>query len=275
MSDFRMILAAACCATVLAVPAAHAADASDWSEDTRSAVRLIAGTNNYGQVLRAGLEIKLTPGWKTYWRYPGDSGVPPKFDFAGSENVATARVFYPAPALHSDDTGQTLVYEKGVVFPLRVVPKEPGKPVRLRVKIDYAVCEKLCVPAEGRADLPLGPGASGEDAKLKAAEARVPSPATAAEAGLVLRRIAGGTKPQVTVDVAAPGDAPVQVFVEGPTADWALPIPKPVQGAPAGHRQFTFELDGLPPGIDPKSRFDLRVTVLKGTRAQEVVAHLD
>ena len=59
------------------------------------------------QRLRAGIEIKLQPGWHTYWRYPGDSGVPPRFDFSGSDNVASVKVLYPAPHLFTDETGNT------------------------------------------------------------------------------------------------------------------------------------------------------------------------
>jgi hypothetical protein len=63
--------------------------------------------------------------------------------------------------------------------------------------------------------------------------------------------------------------------VEGPTSEWALPIPKPAQGAPVGHRHFGFELDGLPPGVDPKGHFELTFTVVEGDRAIEVKTHLD
>src|SRR5215831_11014656 len=66
---------------------AWAADASPWDGDTRAGLRLVAGTRPNDASARAGIEIKLAPGWKTYWRYPGDSGVPPRFDFAGSQNV--------------------------------------------------------------------------------------------------------------------------------------------------------------------------------------------
>ena len=65
------------------------------------------------------------------------------------------------------------------------------------------------------------------------------------------------------------------LFVEGPTPEWALPIPKPAQGAPAGRRHFGFELDGLPPGVDPKGPFELTFTVVEGDRAIEVKTHLD
>src|SRR5271169_3891811 len=117
---------------------ARAADASAsaWAEDSRSGVRLIAGANKNGEApLRAGIEIKLQPGWKTYWRYPGDSGVPPRFDFSGSENLKSAKVSYPAPHLFSDDSGNSLGYKDEVIFPVTVEPAQPGKPVTLRLKL--------------------------------------------------------------------------------------------------------------------------------------------
>ncbi|MGA8888618.1 MAG: protein-disulfide reductase DsbD domain-containing protein [Pseudolabrys sp.] len=253
-----------------------AAGESPWSEDVRSAIRLVSGANNNGDAhLRAGIEIKMQPGWKTYWRYPGDSGVPPHFDFSGSENLKTATVLYPAPHLFTDETGQSLGYKDRIIFPLVISPQQPGKPVRLRLKADYAVCEKLCVPAEGRAELTLTPGDSSQDSALAAAEARVPKQVTAAQLGLTVRRTNDGTKPLVAVDLGAPAGNPIDLFVEGPTPQWALPIPKRSQTAPAGRAQFSFELDGLPPGVDPKGQVDLTFTVVTGERAVEVKTHLD
>ena len=263
---------------IVAIPATsgHAAEESPWSEDIRSAARIIAGTNRNGDAqLRAGIEIKMQPGWKTYWRYPGDSGVPPQFDFSNSENLKSATVLYPAPYLFKDETGQTIGYKEKVVFPVVVSPQQPGKPVRLRLKVDYAVCEKLCVPAEGRAELMLGSGNSAHNSELSAAEGRVPEQVTASQAGLTARRINTGTKPLVAVDLPAPAGQTVDLFVEGPTPRWALPIPKPVKPAPAGRAQFSFELDGSPPGTDPKGQVDLTFTVVTGDRAVEVRSRLD
>jgi DsbC/DsbD-like thiol-disulfide interchange protein len=269
------IIAACGILTILAAPA-RAADASPWIEENHAAFRLIAGANKQdAATLRAGVEIKMEPGWKTYWRYPGDSGVPPRFDFSRSENLASAKVLYPAPHHYSDEAGNALGYKNGVVFPLRLTPKQPGKPVKLHVKLDYAICEKLCVPAQGSAELTLGAGASAQDAALSAAEARVPTPVTAEQAGLTVHRVNNAAKPLVMVDLKAPAGKPVELFVEGPTAEWALPIPKPAPGAAPGHRQFGFELDGLPPGVDPKGHFDLTFTVVEGTRAREIKSRLD
>src|ERR1700741_106652 len=122
MNDIHRSLRAAliaCGIAAILATAARAADESAWSEDTRSAARLISGTNkNRDANLRAGVEIKMQPGWKTYWRYPGDSGVPPHFDFSGSENLKTATVLYPAPHLFTDETGQSLGYKENANFPL-------------------------------------------------------------------------------------------------------------------------------------------------------------
>lgn len=266
----------ACGIAVVSGATVCAAGESPWSEDVRSAVRLVSGANNNGDAnLRAGIEIKMQPGWKTYWRYPGDSGVPPHFDFSGSENLKTATVLYPAPHLFTDETGQSLGYKDRIIFPLVISPQQPGKPVRLRLKADYAVCEKLCVPAEGRAELTITPGDSSRDSALAAAEARVPKQVTAAQLGLTVRRTNNGTKPLVAVDLGAPAGNPIDLFVEGPTPQWALPIPKRSQTAPAGRAQFSFELDGLPPGVDPKGQVDLTFTVVTGERAVEVKTHLD
>jgi DsbC/DsbD-like thiol-disulfide interchange protein len=278
MNDIHKSLCAAltaCGITALSAATACAADESPWSEDVRSAVRLIAGTNkNSDAPLRAGIEIKMQPGWKTYWRFPGDSGVPPQFDFSGSENLKIATVLFPAPHLFTDETGQSLGYKEKVILPLVVSPQQPGKPVRLRLKIDYAVCEKLCVPAEGRAEIAVGPGNSTHNSELTAAEAEVPKRVTAAQAGLTARRV-NGSKPVVAVDLAAPAGQSVNLFVEGPTPQWALPIPKPAKATQAGRAQFRFELDGLPPGADPAGQFDLTFTVVTGERAVEVKTHLD
>jgi DsbC/DsbD-like thiol-disulfide interchange protein len=253
----------------------YAADVSAWSPDSKSEMRLIAGDNKAGDRMRAGIELKLQPGWHTYWRYPGDSGVPPRFDFAGSDNLKAAKVHYPAPHLFTDETGNSIGYTDAVIFPISVTPREPGKPVTLRLKIDYAVCDKLCIPAEGKAELSLTPGQGAQDSRLKAAEALVPKEVSAAAAGLTLKRVNAAAKPLIAVDLKAPTGKPVTLFVEGPTPEWALPIPKPAQGAPAGHQQFGFELDGLPPGVSPKGQFDLTFTIVEGDRAYEVTTHLD
>src|SRR5215813_15366642 len=126
---------------------AHAEDASPWARDMHSAVRLIAAGASHDKgrpVVRAGIEIRLDPGWKTYWRYPGDSGVPPTLDFAGSENVKAVSALWPAPERFADGAGgYSIGYHGDVVLPLQIIPNDTSKPPMLHVKLGYAVCGKL------------------------------------------------------------------------------------------------------------------------------------
>lgn len=265
-------------AALLAAGAApsRAADASPWVSDLHSSLRLIAGGKDGDDALRAGIEIKVAPGWHTYWRYPGDSGVPPRFTFPGSDNVGAVKVSYPAPHTITDETGTTIGYNDNVVFPLRVVPRQKGKPVTLRLHVDYAVCEKMCVPVEAKTELTLPGGNAETAAALVSAQARVPKPVSAAEAGLTARLVNDKTpKPLVFVDLVAPTGEKVQIFVEGPSPEWALPVPKPAPGAPPGHQHFGFELDGIPPGVDPKGPYELTFTIVRGTQPIEVKTRLD
>src|ERR1700742_4884665 len=132
---------------------AQAQDASPWLRDSHSAVRLLAGSRS-GSVLLGGIAFQLQPGWKTYWRTPGDSGVPPRFDFSASDNIDKVTVLWPAPKKFPDGAGGTSFgYQRDVPPPLRIIKKKPDKPVTLRAEINYAVCEKLCVPVEAKTEV--------------------------------------------------------------------------------------------------------------------------
>ena len=147
---------------LLCVPGmARAQDTSAWDAEPHAAARLIAGAAQKSADvawLRAGIEIRLDSGWKTYWRYPGDSGVPPTLDFAGSENVKSVTVLWPAPVRFADGAGgQSIGYHGDVVLPLRILANDATKPAALHLKLSYAVCGNLCVPVE--AELELVPSA--------------------------------------------------------------------------------------------------------------------
>src|SRR5436190_17841053 len=153
---------------------ARAQDASPWQRDGHSAVRLLAGSRS-GAVLLGGIAFQLQPGWKTYWRTPGDSGVPPRFDFSKSENVEAVTVLWPAPVKFDDGAGgHSLGYRNQIVLPLRIVAKNADKPVTLRADVNYAVCENLCTPVEAHAELAFASVASTEDSALFAALDSVP-----------------------------------------------------------------------------------------------------
>jgi DsbC/DsbD-like thiol-disulfide interchange protein len=266
-----IIVAANLVVTVAVSRPVVAADASAWDGDQRAAVRLIAGAQ-HGAVRRAGIEIRLAPGWKTYWRYPGDSGIPPRFDFSQSKNVKSVTVRYPAPHRLTDESGTSIGYKGGVVFPLDIVPQNAAQPVMLAVKADYAVCEKICIPAEGKAELSVTGKPGAQDGWLKQHDDLVPVAAKIGAAEPLAVRAVKREDKRILVDVAAPGA--IELFAEGPAADWALPVPAPIEGAPAGQQRFAFELDGLPPNTKPDGAL-LTLTAVSGGQAIEVPYRLD
>ena len=149
----------------------------------------------------AGIDISMAAGSHTYWKQPGDAGVPPVFSFNGSENVAKADVLFPAPSRISADGLESFGYENHVVFPIRVKPANAGKPAVLHVDVAYAVCNKICIPAHGDAMLKLDPQGGGADATLvDSALMKVPHSVSPAEkADLAIAPDKGATKPTWTL----------------------------------------------------------------------------
>src|SRR5215468_6040560 len=255
--------------------AARAEDASPWQKESHSAVRLLAGSRS-GAVLLGGIAFQLQPGWKTYWRTPGDSGVPPRFDFSKSDNVEAVTVLWPAPTKFDDGAGgYSLGYHDQVVLPLRIVAKNADKPVTLRADINYAVCEKLCIPVEANVQLAFNSVASTEDSALFAALDTVPKPANDGDPNpLTIRDVKREGKSTVLVDVVTPDARDINLFVEGPTPDWGLPVPKPVEHSPPGVKRFAFQLDGVPPGVNPDGAA-LKFTLVGHDRAYEFNINLN
>jgi DsbC/DsbD-like thiol-disulfide interchange protein len=252
---------------------------SPWSKATHSEIRMIAGGPVAGSrgMHRAGITIRMNEGFKTYWRHPGDSGVPPVFNFEGSENLKSAEVRFPAPLRFADGAGGFSFGYDGpeLVLPIEVLAADPAKPVHLKLRIDYAVCEKLCVPASGKADLVLNERTpTGAHSKLLLAEQRVPA----------LKRMGEGTEMKVLalrkteqpehflVDVKAPRGSTPDLIIEG-ESPWFLET-----------RQFTAQTDGtgtfLVAVIERSKALDctgadLALTLISDKNAIEVRTRLD
>src|SRR6202042_3405444 len=164
---------AAALSFVLAGAPAFAGDSfsTDWAHAAKSQARLIAGGGDL-----AGFEIALNPGAITYWRDPGDAGLPPTLDFSASDNVVSVEPEFPAPKrIKEADGGEAFGYDGSVVIPLRVKPRDPMKPATLKLSADFAVCEKVCLPAKAHLELklPSAPGSPHAGA-IDAAVASVP-----------------------------------------------------------------------------------------------------
>jgi DsbC/DsbD-like thiol-disulfide interchange protein len=279
LSPARDLACRALLAAAVLFPAGATALESSWADSKNAKVRLLAGgrDKNVSNSLRAGIEIRLTRGWHTYWRYAGDAGIPPQFDWSGSDNLEKAELLWPAPArIPVEDGIESIGYKDGVVFPLRLHAKDASKPIALRLKLDFGVCEKICIPASAKLALDIPPSSGKSLPALDAAETRVPVKAQLGAAG-TLRVLKGtlerGHTPRVLVEVAVPLGKSFDLFAEGPDEAWALPLPKRID-VMDGRARFAVPVDGAPAGGSPTPS-TLRLTLVAGDEAIEVILPLD
>jgi DsbC/DsbD-like thiol-disulfide interchange protein len=132
---------------------------------------LVSG-GRVGGLWQAGVLVELEADWKTYWRVPGDAGIPPQFDWTGSTNVGSVEVSYPVPTRFNDASGEAIGYHDQVLFPVSIKPVDASKPVQLKLKMFFAVCQTVCIPA--MANLETALKSDNSNAQISAALQRVP-----------------------------------------------------------------------------------------------------
>lgn len=228
-----------------------------WVKGLNVETRLIAGHRPLPDGTlqpTAGVEMRLADGWKTYWRQPGDAGgLPPSFDWSGSENMGAARVLFPAPERLADPSGETIGYKRAVVLPVEITPKDPARPVVLRLSIEFGVCREICVPAEARLAATIEPSTLPQlPPPLASALARVPRDAAMRRPGDPQLKSAkanlAGARPTLTFDIA--GDAAAaDLFVEAPDGIM-LPMARRIAAPEAGVIRYEI---AVPPGDDLKA----------------------
>jgi DsbC/DsbD-like thiol-disulfide interchange protein len=114
--------------------------ASGWVDAEGAAMRVITAPADASGTVRGIVEITLEPGWKTYWRDPGDGGIPPSLTEASSG--APVPLAFPVPERISESGMQFLGYHAGVAFPFSLQDPQPG----MRLEAFVGVCRDICVP---------------------------------------------------------------------------------------------------------------------------------
>ncbi len=213
----------------------------------------------------AGLTIRLATGWKTYWRVPGEAGIPPVFNWSGSSNVAAVGVHFPVPTVFEQGGVRGIGYDGQVTFPLKVRTRDASAPVRLRGEIDIGVCEEVCVlvTLQVRADLPVH---GVLDHALAAILEDRPESGGRLNCEFVpivdgLRLVARTTLPHM-------GSEETVVVETGDPQVW---VSSPILQRDGEQLQAVVEM--VPPSARPFSlaRADVRMTVLSDGRAIEMV----
>ncbi len=147
--------------------------------------RFLEGWREESGAVVAAIRVDLTPGWHTYWRVPGETGIPPQFDWSASENLAALSYEWPRPHIFEQDGMRYFGYEGALTLPVRLVPQDPSEPIVARVDLFLGVCKDICLPGNAEIASTLPSGAASDEAEA-IRDALHDRALTAAEAGVSL-----------------------------------------------------------------------------------------
>ncbi|MDB0003407.1 protein-disulfide reductase DsbD family protein [Alphaproteobacteria bacterium] len=132
---------------------------SDWSVSETSKLRLISPfSQNDTKNLLIGLEYEMEPGWKTYWKSPGDGGFAQSLSWENSTNVKNVNILWPTP-IQFEILGLTsLGYQNNVIFPLEIELEDELKNTFLNLHVNFLICKEVCIPGDATLFLEIPSG---------------------------------------------------------------------------------------------------------------------
>jgi len=218
----------------------------------------------------AAVKLTLEDGWKTYWRAPGDTGIPPHFDWSGSANLRGIGIQWPAPSVFREPGLTTIGYKNELILPITVAPRENGKPVKLNAILDIGVCSDVCVPQRLQIDVVLDSTASRPTPAIAAALAQ--RPFSASEAGVhsatcTLRPTDRGFEIRTQVTVPSAGGRELVVIEAGQPDIWVSETDTTRSGRVITSIADMEHTGGGTFGID---RSAVRITVLGSKHAVDI-----
>lgn len=229
---------------------------------------LDGGTTRNGTVMGA-LRVTLSDGWKTYWRTPGDAGIPPQFSWKGSQNVADVKITWPAPEVFLTSGYRTLGYHDQMVLPVEITPKSQGKPVRLQGRMGIGICREVCVPSELSFDHTLDSSAKRNPAIVAALASR---PFSAREGGVTaatcsLAPTQYGMKVTARITMPSAGGSEIAVIEPGSPYLQAGDTEARREGRDLVAETEFFSVDD---GLISIDRSAVRITVLGNSHAVDI-----
>ncbi|WP_333711940.1 protein-disulfide reductase DsbD domain-containing protein [Yoonia sp.] len=159
------------------------------SYDDLAKIELLPGWRTETGDHIAALRITLQPGWVTYWRAPGDAGIPPQITFRGDPTITSITPRWPTPAVFGEDGMLSIGYHDGVTVPLEVALADNAGAVAVAGEITIGVCEEICIPVTMDFNALL-PETGSPHAAIAASLAQQPITAAAADVGAVTCAIA-------------------------------------------------------------------------------------
>ena len=218
-----------------------------------------------GKVHVSGLTIRMAPGWHTYWRSPGDAGIPPSFNWSGSSNLGNVRVHFPVPEVIETEGLRSIGYTDQVTFPLVIEPRDATKPVSLKGEIEIGVCEDICVPVTFAvsATLPVG----GSHSRTLAVALK-DAPERGGRMSCEISPIADGLRVTAMANVPRIAGSEFVVIETGNAAVWVSPAVLQRKG-----KRLRADVEMVAPSAKPfaLARSEVRMTVLGDGRAVEMI----
>ncbi len=239
-----------------------------------ASVRLIPGWTETDGARMAAIEIRLAPGWYTYWRVPGANGVPPQFDWSSSVNLAAVAYHWPRPQVFDSYGVTTIGYKNALVLPVRLAPASPDAPMDIALDLFFGVCLDICIPSEARITARLEPEAASEGGAL-IATALAARPLAAAEAGVTAARCTlepqdSGYVLTAEITLAAPAAEGVTTVIEAADRPdlWIGAAETRTRGRTV---EAAARLDAMGDGGLALDRSALRLTLLDPDRAIDIL----
>ena len=218
----------------------------------------------------AALRLTLAPGWKTYWRAPGDAGIPPQFDWSGSRNLRAVGISWPTPEVFLTAGMQTIGYSGTLVLPVTLSPRQPDAAIALDVDLDIGVCSDICVPHRMTLTAMIDGATTKPSPEI--ASALAAQPYSASEAGVAATRCTltptpEGLQIETRIDLPDTGGKEVVVIEPGQPGLWMSETRTNRQGGQLVATGTLRAEGGVPPMLD---RSAIRITVLGKSRAVDI-----
>ena len=259
------------CALMLGLSAP--ANAESYASTTANVMKLsvLQGYRTPQGTHMAALRIQLQPGWKTYWRAPGDGGIPPQFDWSGSENINAVQFHWPRPKIAYVNGLRTIGYANEVIIPIEFSPRTKGASLTLKGRVDLGVCNDICVPMSVAFSATLPNNGSKSDPMIRAALKKAPM--SAAKAGVksvtcAIEPITDGLRVTATITLPSTGHDEVAVIEPPDQSIWVSEATTKRSG-----NTLTATSDMVPPSNAPflLDRSKIRITVIGSNRAVDIL----
>ncbi|WP_343116544.1 protein-disulfide reductase DsbD domain-containing protein [Ostreiculturibacter nitratireducens] len=212
------------------------------------------------------LRLTLADGWKTYWRAPGEAGIPPRFDWTGSENVAGVAFHWPRPEVFELNGMRAIGYKHELVLPIEFTPADAGGGMAIAAEVELGVCQEICVPVTLSLSRPL-PEEGAPDPAISAALAEVPPAGKADAIRCAVEPLRDGLRITAQIDIASAGGEEVAVVELADPTIWVSEAVTQREGG-----RLTTTADLVPANAKPFAldRSEVTITILGETRALEL-----